>query len=111
MTWCLVVHPAREELHYRISKRWLCEDIPNQDEGGTQNPCQKPIPIEALEKVAIFLRTLSGSDHESEKAKSERTEERSSREDLGGTANREKRTGCRQAILRNPGQGREEMPK
>ncbi len=111
MTWCLVVHPTREELHYRISKRWLSEDIPGQDRAGTKNPCQQPIPIEALEKVAIFLRTLSCMDHESEKAKGEKTVERRCREDLGGTANREKRTGCRQAILRNPGQRREELPK
>ena len=117
MTWCLIAHPTREGLHYRISKKWLCEDIPSQDEDipsqdrtSAKDLCKKPIPIEALEKVAVFLRTLSCSDHESEKAKSERTGERRGREDLGGTAKSEKRRGCRQAILCGPGQGREELP-
>jgi hypothetical protein len=62
MVWCLISHPTKEGLHYRISTRWLCEKAPSKHLTHSQGHCQNPIPIKALEKLAIFLKTLSCSD-------------------------------------------------
>jgi hypothetical protein len=83
MAWCLIAHPTQEGLHYRISKRWLCQKAPDKHLKHCQPPCQNPIPIEALEKLAIFLKTLSRNDDRDRKGKGETKEEKKGKAHLG----------------------------
>jgi hypothetical protein len=105
--WCLIAHPNKEGLHYQISKRWLCENFPDQSSASTKDFCQRPIPIEALEKAALFLKILSCRDDNIIKAEGEKSKDKRSKEDLGKFTNREKTRSRNQIVLHNPDQGRE----
>ena len=101
MAWCLIAHPTQEGFHYRISKRWLCQKAPDKHLKQSQSPCHNPIPLEVLEKLAIFLKTLSRNDDRDRKGKGETKEEKKGKAHLGKFTDTEEARSGRKALLCN----------